>query len=105
MTQGDETAVQKEIEGLKKINKLSSPSSSTRLKKVILSVNGDYERKTVREFVDNKLLARDARALRNYISDIKPDVDLTFDLETDDGDNVRVGIPIGVTFFWPDVGV
>ena len=105
MTQGDETAVQKEIEGLKKINKLSSPSSSTRLKKVILSVNGDYERKTVREFVDNKLLARDARALRNYISDIKPDVDLTFNLETDDGDTIRVGIPIGVTFFWPDVGV
>ena len=105
MTQGDETAVQKEIDGLKKINKLASPSSSTRLKKVILSVDGDYERKTVREFVDNRLLAKDVRALRNYISDIKPDVDLTFDFETDDGDTVKMGIPIGVTFFWPDVGV
>lgn len=106
MTQGDEQAVQKEIEGLKKINKLASPTSSTRLKKIILSVDGDYEKKTIREFVDNRLLARDARSLRNYINDIRPDVDLTFDFEDEDGEIIEgMQIPIGIGFFWPDAGV
>ena len=106
MTQGDETAVQKEIDGLKKINKLASPSSSTRLKKVILSVDGDYERKTVREFVDNKFLARDSRPFREYTSSIMPDIDLDFDITFEDGATVEgVNIPITINFFWPDVGV
>jgi hypothetical protein len=70
---------------------------------MILSVDGDLERKTIREFVDNQLLARDARALRAYIKEIQPDVDLVFDLENEAGD-VRGGVrvPIGITFFWPD---
>ena len=54
-------------------------------------------------FVDNNLLARDSRALRSYIKEIQPDVDLTFDLETEAGDvKGGVNIPIGITFFWPD---
>ena len=68
---------------------------------MILSVDGDSERKTIREFVDNQLLARDARALRQYIKEIQPDVDLTFNLETEAGEK-EVRIPIGITFFWPD---
>ena len=107
MTHGDETAVQKELSGLKKINQNSSaPNSSTRLKKVLLSINGDYEKKTIREFVDNKMLARDARALRKYISDMRPDVDLTFEYEDErTGNTAEMAIPIGVGFFWPDADV
>jgi hypothetical protein len=45
---------------------------------MILSVNGSTEKKDIREFVDNYLLAQDARAFRNYINEIQPDVDLTF---------------------------
>jgi len=52
------------------------------------------------------LLARDARALREYIKQIQPDVDLIFDLEMENGDvKEGVRVPIGVTFFWPDFGV
>jgi hypothetical protein len=70
---------------------------------MILSIDGDTERKTIREFVDNQLLARDARALREYIKEVQPDIDLTFDIETEDGDvKEGVNIPIGITFFWPD---
>ena len=70
---------------------------------MILSIEGDYERKTVRQFVDTNLLARDARALREYVREIQPDVNLTFDLENEAG-SVKgdVKIPIGITFFWPD---
>ena len=102
LTHGDEKKVENEVKGLKKIDKKSSAEYSTRLKHMILSVDGDYERKTVRQFVDNQLLARDSRALREYIKEIQPDVDLTFDLENAAGDVKGVRIPIGITFFWPD---
>ena len=68
---------------------------------MILSDDGDTERKNIREFVDTQLLARDARALRNYIKEIQPDVDLVFNIETE-VEEKEVRIPIGITFFWPD---
>ncbi len=97
-------AFEAEVKGLKKINKLSSPELSTRLKQMILSVNGDDSRKTIRDFVDNHFLARDSRALREHIKEIQPDMDLTFDFYPEDGGDTQesVKIPIGVTFFWPD---
>ena len=63
----DEYKIQQELDGLKKINKNNVPTLSTRLKYVITSVEGDSERKTVREFVDKHLLAIDSRALRDEI--------------------------------------
>jgi hypothetical protein len=96
----DEQDIARELEGLKKINKDSSPELSTRLKYMILSVNGEKDKKVVRDFVDNFLLAQDSRALREYIREIQPDVDLTF---FPDGSDSRVNIPIGLKFFWPDI--
>ena len=99
LTHKDEQDINRELVGLKKINKDSSPDLSTRLKYVITSVEGKTEKKDIREFVDNYLLARDSRALREYIKEIQPDVDLTFFPESSSD---RVNIPIGVNFFWPD---
>jgi hypothetical protein len=101
----DEKAIEAELKGLRKISKLSSADMSTRLKQMIISVSGDTDRKTIREFVDNYFLARDTRAFREYIKEIQPDMDLTFDFYPEDGDDVKeqVRIPVGVTFFWPDV--
>lgn len=99
LTHKDEQDINRELEGLKKINKDNSPELTTRLKHLITSVEGKTEKKDIREFVDNYLLARDSRALREYVKEIQPDVDLTF---FPDGSNDRVNIPIGVSFFWPD---
>jgi len=66
---------------------------------MITSVNEDRETKTIREFVDNHLLARDSRELRKYIKENQPDVDLTF---FPDGATNRIDIPVGIRFFWPD---
>jgi hypothetical protein len=96
----DEQDITRELEGLKKINKDASPELSTRLKYLILSVEGKRDKKDIREFVDNYLLAQDSRALREYIREIQPDVDLTF---FPDGGNDRINIPIGISFFWPDL--
>jgi len=102
LTHGDEKKIEKEIQGLQKIKKDSAPEISTRLKYIITSIDGDREKKTIREFVDNYLLARDSRALREEIKRIAPDVDLVYQ-----GDDVEEGIniPINLNFFWPDAGV
>ncbi len=100
LTHGDEKKINQELEGLKKIKKDSSPELSTRLKYIITSVNGDTTPKVIRDFVDNHLLAMDSRALREYIKNVQPDVDLTF---FPDGSEKAVNIPIGLNFFWPDL--
>jgi hypothetical protein len=99
LTHKDEQDINRELEGLKKINKDNSPELTTRLKYLITSVEGKTEKKDIREFVDNYLLARDSRALREYVKEIQPDVDLTF---FPTGESNRINIPIGVSFFWPD---
>lgn len=98
LSHGDELAIEQELKGLKKINPNASPELSTRLKYIITSVNGDREKKTIREFVDNQLLARDSRALRQEVKRISPDIDLT--IQGDGGEDIA--IPINLNFFWPD---
>ena len=100
----DEMAIEAEIKGLKKINKKADPMISTRMKQMILSVNGDSERKTVREFVDTYFLAMDARAFRKHIAGHQPDVNLLTQVELSDGEE-DVEIPITVNFFWPDANL
>jgi len=100
LTHKDEQDINRELEGLKKINKDSSPELSTRLKYMITSVEEMRDKKDIREFVDTALLAQDSRSLREYVREIQPDVDLTF---FPDGTNDRINIPIGVSFFWPDI--
>ena len=98
LSHGDELAIEQELKGLKKINPNGSPELSTRLKYIITSVNGDRERKTIREFVENNLLARDSRALRQEVKRVSPDIDLT--IQGDGGEDIA--IPINLNFFWPD---
>ena len=100
LTHGDEKKIEQELKGLEKLNKTNSPVVTTRLKHQITSVNGEEEKPKIREFVDNYLLAQDSRALRERIKQIGPDVDLTFFPE---GSNRKVDIPIGLSFFWPDI--
>ena len=103
LTHGDEEKIQKELKGLKKINKFSSAELTTRLKYAIISVNGDRDTKTIREFVDNRLLARDSKAFRNYLGEMMPDIDMEVDIEFESGASAEgVSIPLGINFFWPD---
>jgi hypothetical protein len=100
LTHKDEQNINRELEGLKKINKDSSPELSTRMKHLITSIEGSRETKDIREFVDNYLLAKDSRALREYVKEVQPDVDLTF---FPDGSSDRIPVSIGINFFWPDI--
>ena len=101
LTHADEKKITQELQALKKLNAEASPESSTRLKHMIVSVDGNTDQKSIREFVDNYMLAKDARAFREYVKEFQPDVDLTFFPERSES---RVDIPIGLSFFWPDAG-
>ena len=103
LTHNDEKKIEQEITGLKKIRKDDAPELSTRLKYMIIAVNGNGDTKTIREFVDNRFLARDSRAFRKHLVDFAPDIDLTF--YPDNGPEGGVNIPIGVNFLWPDANV
>ncbi len=103
LTHGDEKKIDQEIKGLQKINPDASPISSTRLKYMLLSVDGETDRNQIKNFVDNYFLARDSRAFRKYVESVEPDVDLVFYPE--DGPEGGVPIPLGVNFLWPDARV
>jgi len=95
----DEKIIEREIEALKKLNKDSSTGITTRLKQIIISVDGHTEKKDINDFVDNYLLAIDSRAFREHIKNTQPDVDMNYIL--DNGE--EVAIPIGLNFFWPEL--
>ena len=102
VTESLEKKIEAELRGLSKIKKDILPEMSTRMKYLILSVDGDTDKTTIREFVDNALLARDAKALRDYIVEIQPDIKFVFDRETLTGEIEETEIPITANFFFPN---
>ena len=102
LTHKDEREIEREVTGLKKLDKKISPESSTRLKFMITSVNGLTEQKDIREFVDNYLLAKDARELRKKYVEVAPDIKMIATVDTVDGGQEDIEVPVTLKFFWPD---
>jgi hypothetical protein len=102
LTEKDQKAIDRDLAGLKKISPNSSAEVSTKLRHTLLSVNGNYDKKDINEFIDNHLLAKDSRELRKYILSVSPDVDLTTMVNIN-GVEEDIDIPIGLNFFWPDL--
>ena len=102
LTGKDEKAIDAELEGIKKINKENLPELTTRFKQMILSVDGNPDRKAVRDFVDNAFLAKDSREFRKYINEIQPDIIAKTKIENEEGLEEEIDIPIGLSFFWPE---
>ena len=98
LTGHDEAKIESELKGLRKIQKDNVPELTTRLKYILSSVNGEEDAKSIREFVDNYMLARDSRSFREHLKSVQPDVDMSITL--DNGEEVDV--PLGLSFFWPD---
>ena len=97
LTGADEKLIEKDLKQSSKFG--YSTEISTRLRYTVIEVDGDSKPETINEFTQN-LLARDSIALRNYIKDIAPDIDLTSEVEMG-GETVSVSIPLTVEFFWP----
>ena len=97
LTGKEEAMILKDIDRSRKVG--YNTDITTRLRYTIKEVDGDSKVDTINEFSQN-MLARDSAALRNYIRDISPDIDLTSEVEIG-GQTVSVSIPLTVEFFWP----
>jgi len=102
LTDKDEELIEQEIQGFKKINKEISSDVTTRIKHHLVAVDGSADRNVIKEFVEFNLLAADSRALRLYIKEISPDINLTAKVEIN-GVEEDIDIPISLNFFWPDL--
>lgn len=103
LTHKDEIDVQAEISALEKLSKGNTPSEVTsRLRKMIIEVDGNTDRAFINKWVTNQLLAQDSRALRNYVRELSPDLDLKFEFTSDvTGETEALDIPFGINFFYP----
>lgn len=104
MTHGIDKQIQAELKSMNKslVKTGIDRELSTRLKHLILAVDGQTGRSAINNFVDNELFALDSRALRSYLKEISPDVDMTFTFISDvTGEVKEMDIPMDVSFFWP----
>ena len=104
MTHGLEKEVQAELKSMNKtlVKSGIDRELTTRLKHIITSVDGETGRAAINSFVDNEFFAADSRALRSYIKEISPDLDMTFTFVSDiTGEVKEIDIPVEVSFFWP----
>jgi hypothetical protein len=103
LSHGDEKAIDADVKAMRKFNKGGvSTELTTRYRYIIKSVDGKDDTKSIVEFINNKFLARDTRAFRDYISSISPDVNMEFEYENaETGEMEARPIPMGVGFFWP----
>jgi hypothetical protein len=99
LTHGDERKIEEEIKGLQSLGKEQVGALTTRLKYMILSINGITDKEQIRKFVDNQFLSLDTREFRKYINQISPDIDLTFFPQ---GSNESTPLPLGLSFLWPE---
>ena len=101
----DEKKIDAELKALEKISKSRSSELTTRLKTMLLSVDGNSEKEYIINFVENEFLSRDSLAFRKHLSTITPDMDMTTTIVDSSGKETEVTIPVTVRFFWPSSGV
>lgn len=104
LTHKDEQDITAEVAALQRLQKGSDVTNdvTTRLKYMIVEVDGNSDRGYINKFVVNGLLARDSRALRNHVREMSPDMDMRFDFTSElTGETEALDIPFGVGFFYP----
>jgi len=104
LTGEDETEVSKIIEGRRKLGGQIENAVTTRLAHAIITINGESDRQKIMQYVLN-MRAGDARALRKYIDEIEPGVDMKQKVVCAHCQaESEVDMPLGMSFFWPDAG-
>lgn len=104
LTHGDEKAIAEDMKLSKKVAKFTGVESelTTRLKHMIVAIDGDDNKANIAQFVPN-MLSRDSLALREHLKKVTPDVNTTFHFACGncDYENEKMAMPITVQFFWP----
>lgn len=107
LTHFDDKQIDAELKTAAKLFKNNGSSElTTRLKFMITSVDGNTDKAEIRKFVENELTSRDSLSFRTYMKEVTPDIDSSFNFVCEHCANEeRMGIPITVSFFWPNTDV
>ena len=99
LTNQDEKGLTKEAEALQKAK--MSTGMTSRMKRMLVSVDGKSERAHINKFVDTELLSVDALEMRKYLFSITPDVNMSTIATYEDGTEQEVVVQVTAQFFWP----
>lgn len=102
MTGADEAYMQK-MQNQKKKKQLGQDSLITdRYKHQVTSVAGITDKTKISFFIRN-MPAKDSRALRNYMDEIEPGIEMKAWMDCPNClETSEVRLPLGASFFWPD---
>jgi len=103
LTHGDEKKIDNDIKAMQRLSKESNGNElTTRYRYMIVSVDGKEDTKSVIDFINNRFLAKDTKAFREYLKELQPDIKMEFDFTNPETGETEVRpIPMGVGFFWP----
>lgn len=103
LTGNDETEINSAHDKKKKLGVQVENAVTSRLIHQILSVDGNSDKSVISKFI-NTMRAGDSLSLRKYINKISPDVNVKQTMSCKYcNEESEVGIPFGMSFFWPDV--
>lgn len=102
LTGSDEEEINVKNEKMKKLGNQIDNLVTSRLNHSIVSVDGDYNRASIYNFV-SKMRAGDSLAFRKYMDKVEPGIEMKQETTCPSCDHTEeVTVPIGVSFFWPD---
>jgi predicted RNA-binding Zn-ribbon protein involved in translation (DUF1610 family) len=102
LTQGEDNMIDSEVKNMAKVNKERSVETTTRLKYIIQSINGEDDKAVIRKFIENEMVSRDTLALRSHIRENIPDLKMSFPYSCKNCEfSGDVDIPMTIQFFWP----
>ena len=104
LTRGDEMDIENTEKILsKRYSKGLTSSVTSRLKQIIVSINGITDKGTLSGMIDN-LVIKDSRMIKEEFDKINPSIDMVIEVTCEGcGHTMKGGMPIGLNFFWPDI--
>jgi hypothetical protein len=104
LTAKDEDELNKRIEAQQKRKAEFTDTITHKLGMQIMSIDGRSDKEWIFNYV-RVMPARDSLALRKYINEIEPGMDLMVSIEGPGGDPMDTFLVIGPDFFWPEYGL
>jgi hypothetical protein len=102
LTHGDEKKIDMDVKAMQRLTKDGGNELTTRYRYMIVSVDGKDDIKSITDFINNRFLARDTKAFREYLKELQPDIKMEFDFTNPETGETEVRpIPMGIGFFWP----
>ena len=100
----DEIDIDNELKATAKFVKSGgSTEITTRLKKMILAIDGKNDRGLINKYIDSEMVSKDSMALRAYARTVTPELDMSFNFTCPScSHEERMDVPMTVQFFWPE---